>query len=420
LANGDPGVTLTGLYKRFVWLLRAEPAEDEFLTTESGAGAALSSRVVLVDAQACAHDVCQQIELYRATHAVVFEAGPIGGRTLGLVRLDETVRQFQQRLFSEFLQPGAKVVIASDLALEEIVRCFGERDVDAAIVVDEQERFVGVVTSQSLLAVLAEQRNGVARQQQQLFDRYERLSHIGRINTMGEMASGLAHELNQPLTAIVAYVDACQELVESGRMTNQQLVEVLRSVSSQAERAGQIIHRLRKMVKRSQPDSSVSSINEAIREVALLQASVANQSGITIELDLDEDLPGIPIDFLQIQQVLLHLMDNGCDAMHDSPRELRRLTVSTCRLSEFEIEIAVCDQGCGVTDDAAGRLFESFFSTKTDGMGLGLSVSRTIVKAHGGRIWIAPNFSRGVTARFTLPINDGKAAHGRESHRIHC
>jgi C4-dicarboxylate-specific signal transduction histidine kinase len=237
---------------------------------------------------------------------------------------------------------------------------------------------------------------------------------------MGEMASGLSHELNQPLTAIVAYVDACQELVESGRMTNPQLTEVLKSVSSQAERAGQIIHRLRKMVKRSQPESSVRSINDAVREVAVLMESVANQSGITIELELDNQLPEIPIDFLQIQQVLLYLIDNGCDAMANTPRELRRLTISTCRLSQLEIETAVCDRGGGLTDDAASRLFESFFSTKTNGMGLGLSISRTIVEAHGGRIWITPNTASGVTARFTLPIKDGKAAHGRESYRIHC
>jgi signal transduction histidine kinase len=122
---------------------------------------------------------------------------------------------------------------------------------------------------------------------------------------------------------------------------------------------------------------------------------------------------------LQIQQVLLHLMDNGCDAMEDVPQELRRLKVSTRRHSEFEVETAVCDQGCGLTDDTASRLFESFFSTKANGLGLGLSISRTIVEAHGGRIWITPNSLRGVTARFTLPINSGKAAHGRESHRIH-
>ena len=321
------------------------------------------------------------------------------------------------------------VRVDARVSLEELALHFGENNLDAAVVFDEQGAFVGVVTSLSLLAALVEQRSVQANsqrassqgaaQQQNLLNKYLRLSHIGRINTMGEMASGLSHELNQPLTAIVAYVDACLELVESGRMTNQQLADVLRSVSSQAERAGQIIHRLRKMVKRNQPESSVRSINEAVREVATLMETVVHQSGITIELDLALDLPEIPIDFLQIQQVILHLVDNGCDAMQETSAERRRLVISTRRHSEFEIETTVCDQGRGLTDDAAIRLFEPFFSTKADGMGLGLSTSRTIIESHGGRIWITPNSSMGVTARFILPINQGKAAHGRESHRFH-
>ena len=368
-----------------------------------------------VDAQTRPHDACEQIELCRATYAVVFEAG----RIRGLVRLDETVRQFPQRSFADFLEPGAPACIPSDLSLEDTVRCFIDRNLDAAIVVGDQEAVVGVVTSQSLLAAVVEQRDSLVCQQQQLLDRQERLSHMGRINTMGEMASGLSHELNQPLTAIIAYVDACQELVESGRMTNQQLAEVLRSVAGQAERAGQIIHRLRKMIKRSQPDRSMQSMNEAVREVAVLTGCMARQAGVSVELDLDHELPGVPLDFRQIQQVVLHLIYNGFDAMQNIPLPLRRITVSTCRLSEFEIETAVCDQGCGLTDDAAGRLFESFFSTKADGMGLGLSICRSIVEAHGGRIWVTPNSGRGVTARFTLPINEGKAAHGRQSHRFH-
>jgi C4-dicarboxylate-specific signal transduction histidine kinase len=250
---------------------------------------------------------------------------------------------------------------------------------------------------------MAQQQDPVARQQQ-LLDKHVRLSHMGRINAMGEMASGLSHELNQPLTAIVAYVDACQELIESGRITNQQLTDVLRSVSTQAERAGQIIHRLRKMIKRCQPERSISSINAAIREVALLKESVARQTGVTVDLDLDDELPGIPVDFLQIQQVMLHLMDNGIDAMEHTGGGPRRLAISTGRTSDDEMETTVCDQGCGLTDEAASRLFEPFFTTKTDGLGLGLSISRTIVEAHGGRLWLSPNPEQGVTARFTLPI----------------
>jgi len=384
-------------------------------TRSAAVTAAVSSRVARVDARNCPSLAREQTNFGQVTHAVVFEAGTIRG----VVRLDETVRTFPDRTFAEFLPAGPPIVIPSGLSLEELARRFAENNLDAAIVVDQQGEFVGVVTSQSLLAALIEQRNIQKSTQQDLLYRYLRLAHMGRINTMGEMASGLSHELNQPLTAIVAYVDACLELVETGRMTTAQLADVLRSVSSQAERAGQIIHRLRKMVKRNQPESSIRSMNEAVREVAELMESVMKQSDIAIELDLAEDLPEIPIDFLQVQQVILHLVDNGCDAMRETPLDKRRLVISTRRYSEFEIETAVCDQGSGLTDEAASRLFESFFSTKADGMGLGLSTSRTIIESHGGRIWITPNSTVGVTARFILPINHGKAAHGRESHRIH-
>jgi len=278
-----------------------------------------------------------------------------------------------------------------------------------------------------MLFPLPEQHVGVAfqdisarkkaeRQSRRLLDE---LAHTGRISDMGEMASGLAHELNQPLAAIVAYADACQELVESRRMDAVQLAEVLRSVSSQAERAGQIIHRLRKMIKRSQPVRAPMSINDAVREVTVLIETEARQSGVTMHEDLALDLPETEADFLQIQKVVLHLMRNGIEAMTDAPGGHRQLTVATRLTPRVEIEVAVCDQGTGLAGDAAERLFEPFFTTRTNGLGLGLSISRTIVEAHGGRIWITPNSTRGVTARFTLPASGGKVPDVRPTDRIH-
>src|SRR5262245_5839814 len=229
------------------------------------------------------------------------------------------------------------------------------------------------------------------------------LAKTGRISTLGEMASGLSHELNQPLAAIVAYVDACLELVESGKMDNQQLAIVLRSVSNQAERAGQIIHRLRKMIKRSQPVRAPMSVNDAVREIAVLLESEARQADVTVNLELGDGLPDIAADFLQVQQVVQLLVRNGLEAMVDVPTDRRRLMIATGPRPSGEVEIAVRDLGRGLAGASAEQLFEPFFSTKTKGLGLGLSISRTIVEAHGGRIWIAPNDTHGVTARFTLP-----------------
>jgi C4-dicarboxylate-specific signal transduction histidine kinase len=236
---------------------------------------------------------------------------------------------------------------------------------------------------------------------------------------MGEMATGLAHELNQPLTAIVAYVDACQELVESGRMDSVQLAEVLRAVSGQAERAGQIIHRLRSMIKRSQPIRSPMSVNDAVREVAVLFEAEARQAGVTVRLELGEDLLETAADFLQIQQVVLNLMRNGLEAMTDVAQDQRQLTIATGRLPAGDAEIAVADMGHGLACDSVEQPFEPFFTTKANGLGLGLSISRTIVEAHGGRIWITPNSTQGVTARFTLPSRGEKSAHASETNRLH-
>jgi len=245
------------------------------------------------------------------------------------------------------------------------------------------------------------------------------LAHVERVSTMGEMASGLAHELNQPLAAIGAYVDACLELLASGRIETEQLVEVLRSVSAQADRAGQIIHRLRGMVKRSHPDRTSMSVNDAVREVAELIEPRTRQAGVTLQLDLEEGLPEVTGDYLQIRQVVLNLIQNGLDALGDCPPERLKLAVATRLEADGEVETSISDWGYGLTEQSAKRLFEPFFSTRPDGLGLGLSISRTIIDAHGGRIWVTPNSEQGVTARFSLPINDGKAGYHADTDGLH-
>ncbi|HTI50618.1 MAG TPA: PAS domain-containing protein [Planctomycetaceae bacterium] len=265
----------------------------------------------------------------------------------------------------------------------------------------------GDVTGMIGVATDITERRRAERQSRRLL---EELAQTGRISTLGEMASGLSHELNQPLAAIVAYVDACLELVESGKMDNQQLAVVLRSVSNQAERAGQIIHRLRKMIRRSQPVRAPMSVNDAVREIAVLLESETRQADVTVDLELGDGLPDAAADFLQVQQVVQHLVRNGLEAMADVPTDQRRLMIATRPTPAGEVEIAVRDFGHGLAAASAEQIFEPFFSTKTNGLGLGLSISRTIVEAHGGRIWITPNATHGVTARFTLPAGAQKGS----------
>ncbi|MGE5194977.1 MAG: ATP-binding protein [Deltaproteobacteria bacterium] len=380
------------------------------------AGSALSPHVIRVDSQSRPGDVIASIEQSGATHAVVFQ----GAECRGVVSAREALNYAPQRPFGELLPPHPPAEISGDLPLDEAVRLLTDSDVDAAPVRDERGSYVGVVTLRSLLAALLAQKRAIAESETRLRTVLDELAHMGQISTMGEMASGIAHELNQPLAAIVAYVDALQELVEAGKMNNGQLMEVLRSVSNQAERAGQIIHRLRKMIKRCQPVRAPMSVNDAVREVARLLETEARQSGAAIHLELLDGLPAAAADFLLVQKVVHHLARNGIDAMSDVPRDQRQLTIRTNLAATGELVIGVCDQGHGLNGDAADRLFEPFFSTKSDGLGLGLSISRTIVEAHGGRIWITPNASRGVTARFTLPPGRGNVLHDAKTDRVHC
>jgi PAS domain S-box-containing protein len=249
------------------------------------------------------------------------------------------------------------------------------------------------------------ERRQAERQSRRLLDE---LAHTGRISTLAEMASGLAHELNQPLAAIVAYVDACQELVESGKMDGPQLSTVLQSVANQAERAGQIIHRLRKMIRRSQPVRAGIIVNDAVREVLELLEAEARQAGVTIDLALTNDLPEVEADYLQVQHVVLNLVRNGLEAMTEIPADRRRLSLTSGRTAAGGVEVSVGDLGHGLTAAAPDQFFDPFFTTKPKGLGLGLSISRTIVEAHGGKIWITANEAGGVTARFTLPRGSGK------------
>jgi PAS domain S-box-containing protein len=265
----------------------------------------------------------------------------------------------------------------------------------------------GEVTGMIGVATDITERSRAERQSRRLL---EELAQTGRISTLGEMASGLSHELNQPLAAIVAYVDACLELVETGKMDNQQLAVVLRSVSSQAERAGQIIHRLRKMIRRSQPVRAPMSVNDAVREIVLLLEAETRQADVTVDLELRDGLAEAAADFLQVQQVVQHLVRNGLEAMADAPPDRRRLTIATGQTPAGEVEVAICDRGRGLAGASTEQLFEPFFTSKSSGLGLGLSISRTIIEAHGGRIWITPNATHGVTARFTLPAGSQKGS----------
>jgi two-component system sensor kinase FixL len=228
------------------------------------------------------------------------------------------------------------------------------------------------------------------------------LVHVARLTAMGEMASTLAHELNQPLSAISNYMKGSRRLLDQpGGDPLPKVREALDKAGDQALRAGQIIRRLRDFVARRDSEKRVEPVSRLIDEASALALLGAQERGIAVRFDLDPGGPSVLADRVQIQQVLVNLLRNAIDAMEEAPR--RELLVSTALRPGGLLEIAVADTGPGIAVEIADKLFQPFMTTKAGGMGVGLSISRTIVEAHGGTLTAERNEAGGATFRLTLP-----------------
>lgn len=229
------------------------------------------------------------------------------------------------------------------------------------------------------------------------------LFHVSRLSAMGEMASTLAHELNQPLTAISNYMKGSRRLLAESTDPNVAKIEAaLDRAADQAIRAGQIIRRLRDFVSRRESEKRVESLSKLMEEASALGLAGTREQNIILRIDLDTGCDRVLVDRVQIQQVLVNLFRNALEAMAKSPK--RELTASSWKASDDMVELSISDTGHGFSETAAANLFEAFFTTKETGMGVGLSISRSIVEAHGGRMWAETNDSGGATIRLTLPM----------------
>jgi two-component system sensor kinase FixL len=227
------------------------------------------------------------------------------------------------------------------------------------------------------------------------------LVHISRLTAMGEMASTLAHELNQPLSAISNYLKGSQRLLEG--VPDERSVtmrDALSKASDQAMRAGQIIRRLRDFVSRGESEQRVENIIKLIEEASALALVGVKDSGIRVTFQFDPSVELVLADRVQIQQVVLNLIRNAMDAMEET--KVRDLVVSVMPAGATLVRVSVADTGPGIAPEIAEQLFQPFITTKRHGMGVGLSISRTIVQAHGGRIWVEPNPVGGTIFHFTL------------------
>lgn len=247
------------------------------------------------------------------------------------------------------------------------------------------------------------------RTQQQLEDLQSELIHVARVSAMGTMASTLAHELNQPITAVANYVEAIRDLLAEPSDEDMPLIrEALQDAAGEAMRAGEIVRRLRDFVARGELEKRIEKLPLLVNEAAAFGLMGASEKSIGVRFDLDHDAADVLVDKIQIQQVLVNLIRNAVEAMSGSP--VRELAVTTAADQPGFVRVTVSDTGPGVSPDIASQLFTAFVSTKADGMGLGLSICRTIVEANGGRIWTEPRAGGGTNFCFTLVRAEPEAA----------
>jgi two-component system sensor kinase FixL len=230
-----------------------------------------------------------------------------------------------------------------------------------------------------------------------------RMLQVSRLATIGEMAAGVAHELNQPLTAIANYAQACDRLLGRPGANIEDVRNALREIADQAVRAGDILRRLRSL-GRSQPmRRERADINATIEEIRDLVLADARVHRACAKLELAPGLPPVSIGAVQLQHVILNLVRNGFEAPSTGASDMRELSLGTGLTADGEVEITICDNGPGLSAQALERLFDPFFSTKADGTGLGLAISNTVVRAHDGSLGHRPNLPHGACFYIRLP-----------------
>jgi len=244
-------------------------------------------------------------------------------------------------------------------------------------------------------------RRGAELELQQLRNQ---LAHASRVSMMGQFASALAHELSQPLGAILHNAEAAELFLEHDPPDIDEVRVILADIRHDDQRAGSVIDRLRALLKRRNFAPRALSVSDELANVAALARSDSSSRKVRLEIDAAPDLPAVMCDPVHLQQVLLNLIINAMDAAESVQAARRRVTVRARSRGASEIEVAVSDSGPGIPPESLGRLFEPFFTTKGDGMGIGLSISRTLIEAQGGRIWAENNAGEGATFRFTLPL----------------
>lgn len=305
--------------------------------------------------------------------------------------MPEHLRRFERHLVDTFDNPGR--------VTRETLQLKGRdgRLVDISL----QSLVDGVQPGRCRTVVLDVTDSRQAERKARLLQR--ELAHLARVNSMGEFAGSLAHELNQPLGAVVLYCRAALKLVQAGTSDHDRLLGALRQATEAAERAGETLRHLNRFLRKETGDREVVGLNELVAEVARIMAAAAEDQGCVIELDPAGASPHACVDKVQIEQVLINLVQNGIDAMAGTDSLPKKIVISTHAAVDGRVGISVRDTGPGLSAAKAARVFEPFFTTKPRGLGLGLAISQSIVEAHSGRFWVESENLNGSVFHLRIP-----------------
>jgi C4-dicarboxylate-specific signal transduction histidine kinase len=260
--------------------------------------------------------------------------------------------------------------------------------------------------NEAILSQMAEQK----RTEEALQTVRSELTRVARITTIGELTASIAHEVNQPLAAVVANADACVAWLSHKDPNLAEARAAAERATQGATRASEVIVRIRSLITKATPEKAPVDINKIIEETAALAQGQASANAVAIVTELAPGLPPVMADSIQLQQVILNLLINGIEAMTGTTGRQRTLTMRSQLQSSSQIRVSVQDSGIGVREEVMSRLFEPFFTTRAKGMGMGLSISRSIIEGHGGQLWVESDGSQGSTFYFTLPCEGGTAA----------
>lgn len=330
------------------------------------------------------------------------------GQNIKLV-MPSPYRENHDAYISEHLRTGKKKIIGIGRDVEaqhkngEVIEIFlsvGKFDSGESV------KFVGIIRD---MRDLRGREKELADAQNEIHDLVNRLAHVSRIGVMGEMAASIAHEINQPLTAISNYAQAGSRLLSSDVDQTEEVLSALNKINKQALRAGEIIRGLRNWVREQDDKREACNCNTLINEVVDIAKIEAQNHDVLLQVELDPELPAIMCDPVQIQQVALNLIKNAIDSIRDNEddtnNEDRGVVISTQCQGQERIKVTVTDRGPGVSSEVADKLFQPFFTTKHSGMGMGLSICRTIIRSHGGELDFTSNENGGASFYFILPTS---------------